>query len=288
MRSLPVVLSVVAFLASAVPVNASALKDRLERDLVGAWIVLGTEVYSNCNGTYSDNEVFSAGVSSKADLRFDPGELARVDKVKVKRSRVDLLLSLEEPILRRKQEGPFELFEEASCRIQLIFDVPRDWIKQADHRQILTTIDQSLTTFRSLGTAQDAPGWNRRVRDPLPEDYSDTLVRFEIWKAERDNLAIQTTSDQALDTAAAIAAGVRSDPAYLEGFADGTRELRYWSERDCDRLMSVSFDSVAERPGQDRDKAYKQGFRDGQELVFSLTLAQRLKGCYVPIPPMPE
>ena len=42
-----------------------------------------------------NNDVPAGGVSSKARHRFEPGELAKVDKINLKRSQIDLFLSLQ-------------------------------------------------------------------------------------------------------------------------------------------------------------------------------------------------
>ena len=267
---------------------ASALEDRMERDLEGAWATLRVEVYSNCSGAYNDNDVHASGVSAKADRRFKPGEVVKIDRIKVKRSRVDLLLTLAEPILKSHSDGPFILFSESPCKVQLIFDVPRDWIKAGDHRKILSEIDQRLMTFASFEEARTSSLWNGRERDPYPADYELTLIRHEIWQAEELNLEIQARTDQALETALHAASDVSDDPEYLKGFADGVEDMKFWSEDNCERLLSATFGSISENPPRDSNRRYKPGYRDGQELMFSLILAKRLEGCYVPVPRMPE
>ena len=284
----PLLVILTLLLSSPSTSLASALEDRMEKDLNGAWAALRVEVYSNCSGAYNDNDVNTSGVSSKADRRFDQGELVKIDKVKVKYSRVDLLISLSEPILKSRTDGPFKLYSEARCKVQLIFDVPRDWIKAKDHRKILSEIDQRLTTFPSYDAARISPLWNGRERDPYPEDYELTLIQHEIWSAEERNLEIQSRADVALETALQAASGVTDDPEYLQGFADGVQHMKFWSENNCDQLISARFSSHSDSPPRGKEKGYKQGFREGQELVFNLILAKRLQGCYVPVPPMPE
>ncbi len=267
---------------------ASALEDRMERDLEGAWAALRIEIYSNCSGAYNDNHINALGVAAKADRRFEPGEVVKIDRVKVKRSRVDLLLTLAEPILKNHSDGPFILFSESPCKVQLIFDVPRDWIKSGDHRKILSEIDQRLTTFASFEAARTSALCNGRERDPYPADYELTLIRHEIWQAEELNFEIQARADQALETALQVTSSVSNDPEYLKGFADGVQNMRFWSENDCDRLLSANFGSISDRPPKGSNRRYKPGYRDGQELIFNLILAKRLEGCYVPVPAMPE
>ncbi len=285
-RALPIAVVLISLVSAQV--SASALADRMERDLEGAWAALRVEVYSNCSGAYNDNHANASGVSAKADRRFDAGEIVKIDRVKVKRSRVDLLLTLAEPILKSYSDGPFTLYTEAPCKVQLIFDVPRDWIKTSDHRKILSEIDLRLTTFGSLEAARSSELWSGRERDPFPEDYELTLIQHDIWKAEERNLVIQTRSDEALQTALEVASDIRTDPEYLKGFADGVEDMKSWSEDDCDRLISADFRHVSDSPPNDSNRRYKPGYRDGQELIFNLTLAKRLEGCYVPVPAMPE
>ncbi len=288
MRKLQTILLSAALISCASTALASALEDRMERDLEGAWAALRVEVYSNCSGAYNDNHVNELGVSAKADRRFEPGEVVKIDRIKAKRSRVDLLLTLAEPILKSRSDGPFMLFSESPCKVQLIFDVPRDWVKAGDHRKILSEIDQHLTTFASFEAARTSSLWNSRERDPYPADYELTLIRHEIWQAEELNLEIQGRTDQALETALQAASGVSDDPEYLKGFADGVQNMKFWSENDCDRLIAASFGRISKSPPKDSNRRYKPGYRDGQELIFNLILAKRLEGCYVPVPPMPE
>lgn len=287
-RIAPVLVVAALLVLSASTTFGSALEDRMERDLEGAWAATRVEIFSNCSGAYNDNDVHASGISAKAERRFEAGELVKIDKVKVKYSRVDLLLSLGESILKEKTEGPFILYFEAPCKVQLIFDVPRDWIKKGDHRKILSEIDQRLTTFSSYGAAKTSPLWNGRVRDPYPEGYELTLLEHEIWQAEHRNIEIQDHADQALETALQAASGVSEDPEYLKGFADGVKVMKFWSENNCDRLIAATFSGHSMNPPRDSTKKFKRGFRDGQELIFSLILAKRLEGCYVPVPPLPE
>ena len=65
-------------------------------------------------------------VTGGGHWRFQPGELAKLDKVDVNRSRIDLHLSLSEPMLVPWQEGPFTLYRESACKVELEIAVPRE------------------------------------------------------------------------------------------------------------------------------------------------------------------
>jgi hypothetical protein len=271
-----------AFLTTSL--SASELGDSLNRELAGGWGVLEVEIHSNCGGTYSDNTVGSVGVSSKAKHRFSEGELVKIDKIKVKRQRVDLLLTLAVPLRQARMDGPFKLYDDLECRAQLIFPVGRGPVKRADVQAILTSIGERLTVFRSLAEAQNSDAWNGREPDPLPPDYDTTLQRHAVWQAEQTNAAVRQAIDRALSAAADIADDLSDDTDYLDGFAHGAEEMGSFSVSECSSLLSVSYNVYHDNPPKDRPSRWRDGYDDGQELVFNLLVADRLRACTVPVP----
>jgi len=267
---------------------ASQLEDRLHSRLQGAWSVLGVEVYSSCAGTYNDNTVAAGGVASKAGRRFEPGELVKIDKIKVKKERVDVLVSLAEPVLKSRTDGPFELFDEAGCKAQLILAVPREVVKAGNDALILEIITATLTPFESLDAARSSEAWNGRHRRPYPQDYGRTLARYEVWKAEQTNAAVAARRERAIEDAADIADDIDQDAEYLEGFAAGVEAMKDWSVTTCSTLISAELSHYDKNPPGDRTgHRFREGFDDGQELIFNVLLAQRLGRCLVPVPPAP-
>lgn len=268
---------------------AADLERDLEVRLEGAWAVAAVEVYSGCGGTYTNNSVTAGGVASRGDLRFEPGELVKVDKLTVKRSEVHLFLSLAEPVLVGRLDGPFQLFDERSCRVQFMLELGRATIAAGDVAAVLTRLTQVLEVHPSLEAAQSSERWNGRQRESYPEDYPETLARHAVWQAEQVNAAVAARSDQAFDDALRGLDRLRTEPAYMDGFAAGVEGARSWSDSVCDSLVSVSFGVVERQPPRERngERAWCQGFRDGQELTFNLLLADRLRGCFVPVPPLP-
>lgn len=280
-------------LLAATTTGAGELERAVDDRLEGAWAVAGVELVSGCGGFYTDNRVRDHGVSASADHRLPAGEVVHVDKVKVKRSRVDLLLSVDEPILVARQDGPFELFDEARCQVQLIVDLPREVIRSNDVGAVMAAVLEVLTPFGSRAEALASEAANGRQRRAFPPDYEVTLARHAAWQAERLNAAVAERAAAASDDAVRLTERIRRDPAYLDGFAAGVEAMRDWRERACDRLVDVPFGSVERDPpsGRVRDRSdeddWRAGYRDGQELVFSLQLAQRLQGCFVPVPEAP-
>ena len=279
-----VLLTTACILLGALPSPAVDLDDQLDKQLRGAWAVLEVEVYSSCSTTYSDNKVGAAGVASKADRRFSPGELVKIDKIKVKRARIDLLISLEVPVLMTTRNGPFELFDERDCKAQLIFEVPREVIKTRNIDAVLTVISSALTTSSKKKTAMKSDNWNGREREPYPDNYEQTLARYEQWKAEQINIAVTAGIDRSIAEAADVADDIESDADYLDGFAAGAEKMQEIRLSDCTQIIDASFTSSKKNPPSDKNSAWKRGFEDGQSLVFHLRRARKLKDCFVPVP----
>jgi len=274
-------------LAVAVVAGGSELGDRLDRELKGAWGVLEVEVYSACSGTYSNNEIGASGVASKAPNRFNPGELVKLDKIKVKRSRVDLLMTLVEPVLVSRIDGPFELYDERHCQVQLIFNVPREVIKTGDVETVLELVRSAFTIHPSPEAARNSDDWNGRERELFPADYEMTLARYAVWKAEEANIAISARAAQALAEATNIVDHIDRNPDYLDGLAAGVEKMRSVTLGDCGVLVTARVSTYDRNPPSDQNSRWKDGYRDGQRLLFDLMLAERLKHCQVPVPRMP-
>lgn len=288
MSRIVVFLATACVLIGATLSSAADLDDQLDKRLRGSWATLEVEVYSSCSSTYSDNKVGAAGVASKADRRFSAGELVKIDKIKVKRARVDLLTSLKEPILVTTKDGPFELYHERDCKAQLIFEVSRDVIKTRDVDAVLAVISSALTTHSTIDAAKESDGWNGRQRDPFPPDYDQTLVHYEIWKAEQINAAVAAAIEKATIEAAEAAEDIERDADYLDGFAAGAEEQQSLDIDDCDRLIDASFSTYKERPASDHSAKWKRGHEDGQSLVYHVHVLRELRRCFVPVPQTPH
>ncbi len=265
----------------------SDLDDRLNQRLKGAWAILEVEVYSGCAGTYSDNLVGDAGVAAKAQYRFEAGELVKIEKVNAKRQRVDLLLTLAVPYLTSRVDGPFELFDERQCQVQLIVPVPREDVKAGNDAVVVSRFDQLITLYPSLDDARDSDSWNEREIEPLPSDYDQTLARYAAWQAEQTNAAVNDAMRRAVEEAADVAEDLSDDSDYLSGFAAGAEKMSSFSTTDCSSLVATSLASHDTKAPEDKEKRWRDGWQDGQELIFNVLLAERLQTCRVPVPPVP-
>ncbi len=280
-----------AALAAAAPVAAEDLEDALRARWLGAWVVTKVETYSDCDSMYANNDINGTRVASRAGLGFAVGELAHVDKVNVKSSRVDVYITVTAPLRTPHQEGPFTLFDERTCKIQLLIDAAGKDIRAGNLEPVDAAIAQALEKFATRAEAEVSPAWNRRALEPLPADYPETLARYQAWKVEQVNAQLAAVREEAIDEAARVAQHVDDDPGYLAGFAKGTEEARYWSPGSCESIASASFAGFERREPKDHrgdepaHRSWRRGYHDGQVLAYNLVLARAVKGCFLPPPP---
>jgi hypothetical protein len=270
--------------AAALPAAAdvgAGLADRWH----GAWLITRTELYSDCDTHFTNNAVHGRVVSGKGAQRFAPGEVAKVEKLDLHKDRVDLLVTVVEPLRLSRQDGPFTLYDQAQCRVEVRIDLPRDLVKQGSLDALDRAMQPVLARFDSEPEARADAGWNRRRGEPIPRDYEQTLARYQVWKAAQVNVAVKGKMDQAVDEAAAVAARMRREPDYLAGFGDGVDKARDAYFGDCDWLLDSSEYAFTSTSNRGRDHDWSDGYLDGQRLVYWLELARRLRACLVPMPP---
>lgn len=276
-------LRLVAALGLALPAAVGA--DSLERELAhrweGAWVIVAPDTWSGCGGAYTDNDVRGDLVVSRGEHRFAPGELAVVRKVDVFRHRVELRMEIAEPLLVPFQDGPFTLYDELACRIELQLPRPPS-ASRAD--QLDAMVARHLERHPDAESARRSAGWNGRRREPYPENYDRTLAEHRRWKAAETNAAIDARRDAALEEASRLLARFERDADYREGFAAGVEKGRdRYLANDCAQLLTAGVWTFVESPPSGSGAAWRRGFEAGQALVFHLEVGHRLGGCYVPV-----
>ena len=285
-------LSALALVESPRPVEASDLEHQLEARWRGAWVLTNVDTYSDCAGLHTNNRVNGTLVTSRGRMKFRPGELAQVVKVDLKRARLDMLLSLPEPILVSYQDGPFTLYNEARCLMELEVELPREVVSKSNLDGIDTALQPILKRHTSQDEAMQAKAWNRRKRDAYPADYDETVAEHTIWKAEQANATVRAKIDKAMAETSRLADRVSVDADYLKGFAAGIEAMRAVDLGRCGDLMSRDFTTVAPAPARvslaafagEAANRYTSGYQDGQRLVFGLESLRRLPQCLVPVP----
>lgn len=266
-------------LALAPAAAAADLEQPLNARWRGAWVVVSPAIASACDGFYSDNSIVGNRADSRARRRFDAGELARVERIGVKRARIDVFLDLAEGILEPRQEGPFTLYDERTCKVQL--QVPVD--AKLDPVRVEARLAELLELHETAAAAESSRSWNGRRREPYPEDYDRTLARYEAWRVEQQNAAVGERLDDAIEEAALVKERIRTDADYLDGFAAGVEKVRHHGFGDCPTLATSRL--YPDSPGGSRSSTWKSGYEDGQRLAWNLELARRLRRCFVPLPP---
>jgi len=277
--------------------SPAAFAASLERDVKsrwpGAWVVTTVESYSDCGGLYTNNRINGTLVKGRGNYGFQPGELAKVDKIDVNRSRVDVLLSLNEPVLIAYREGPFTLYREARCRIEMEVMVPREVVKSKDSDSVEDALLVVLERYTTEDEALASDAWNGRERDPYPADYDRTLAELAVWRATQTNDAVQASLDHALAETTRVGYSISSDSDYLAGFARGVEDARTVEVQGCPQLMAMELDDPPHHRGRPHpadetaEQRAERGFRDAQTLIRGLEMIERLPACFVPVPPLP-
>jgi hypothetical protein len=286
---------ILALAALSAPALAGQLEDALEARWRGAWVLMTTDIYSDCAGTYTRNDVNGELVRSRGRFRFRRGELAQVKDFDLERSGLELALSLPEPLLLPYEDGPFTLYKEVRCLASLDVELPRPVVKSNDPRRIEAALQPLLLRFASEEDAMLSRAWNRRVREEYPEDYDRTLARHAAWKAEQTNAAIQARIDQAAEETSRITGRVNSDHDYLKGFSAGIEAVRDIDISECDDLLRYTFQNIVPKPPQvpaallgPPAAEFQRGFQDGGRLVFGLESMRQLPKCMVPVLEVPD
>ena len=282
---------VVAMLGIPAAASAAGVEKQVNSRWLGAWVVTRAEMYSNCNGLSTDNRVNGTLVSGRGVRRFRPGEMAKVTKVDAGRSRIDVRISLAEPVLLARQDGPFTLYDEAGCLVELEIEVPRDQVKHQDIQSLDRQIGAVLERYSAVEEARNSRSWNKRTREPFPEDYERTLRAHAAWKAEQFNARVQAKLDEAARVSDQVTARVSDDPNYLKGFADGIQAAREASAAACPAMLAANLKEIATGTvtlaGVGTVSAttpYARGYDDGRRLVVGLALLRSLPGCFVEVP----
>jgi hypothetical protein len=270
---------------------------RIERELEARWrgahVVLEVESRSHCNGRYSDNRINGRFSQGTGDQRFEAGELGHVENLDVKRSRVDVLVDISEPILVGYAAGPFTLYDERTCKVELEIEVPRELVREDDIDAIDELMQQTMDRFVTLDEALASDLWNGRERAEYPPDYEETLFAYEVWKVEQHNLAVEALLAESDAVLGAVSAAISSDRHYVEGFADGVESSRpSTATAACDGVVTLNLGRPYVKPprhlGGDDEAQWRRGYADGYLLVRALHLRETLPGCFLEPPSAPR
>jgi hypothetical protein len=277
---------VLTLLLAAQTLHAGKVQENAKSRWLGAWVVTTIETYSDCGASFTNNRINGNLVKSRGAHAFERGELAKLLKLDAKRSRIDVSLSLAEPILLPYQAGPFTLYKELHCKVELEVEIPRESIKSKDHDSVEETLLIVLERYASQGEARTSDAFANRVIDDYPEDYETTLHEHSVWIAETNNEAVRDKFEQAMGETNRLSERLTSDPEYLEAFIHGVETARESDLRKCSTLLAIDLDRKKRNakdttPEQARTH---RGYEDGKNLIYGLEMISRLPDCYVGVP----
>lgn len=264
-------------------VAAADLQDDLNARWRGAWIIVKGDIYSNCNGLTTDNRISGDLLRGNGRFAFAPGELARITKVDSKRRRVDVKLELRENLLVEYRDGPFTLYREAACEVELVIDFNNQRTKDLGVAGIEAQFSDWFERHARLDDAMDSPGWNGRLREPYPDDYDATLFAHEVWRVEQHNELIAVRIEESQQKIGYVLASVSTDREFGAGLGLGMAAMRDSIDDSCNRLVSSSLRTFASKH-EATSSEEANGFETGQELAYHIELSRRLAGCYLEPP----
>lgn len=289
-----ILLAFLILITAPVDSARAGLQDDLNARWGGSWVVVDGELASNCDGSYTNNEANGRLVRGDGRVTLPPGELARIHKMDLKKHRVDVFLDVQEPVLLPHQVGPFELYQEFTCQVELLVHIPGEKAKAQGLAEIETELDLLLDRYLRAEEAQTSPNWNRRERKSYPPDYEETLAEYRAWKVEAFNEAVEVRIGDSLETSSRLMASIqsvtRSGPRYQAEFGTGlvlgigvmTENL----QGSCEQLVASQTSTYA-RSVNAPNRAWADGFNAGQRLAYHAGLAERLQSCFATPPPPP-
>jgi hypothetical protein len=271
---------------------SAATAGDLQRELAGrwrgSWVILEVGVRSDCGGMYTNNRLNGRRVTGSGAYTFGAGELAQIEKVDLHRARLDVLLTLAEPMRTSWQDGPFTLYGQTTCRVELQAELPRSVVASGDVAAVEGALSQALERHDAREEAEASRAWNVRQVEPYPRDYEETLAEHARWRAEQTNAAVRDRIGQAQAETVRVTERIESDDAYLSGFARGVERARDLAWPACEGMVRGGVEGfVARVPAGEKTDAQRRqdrGFEDGQRLVVSLELGRRLPVCIVSAP----
>ena len=233
----------------------------------GVWVVLKTEVYSDCADSFTTNRLAGEGVESSGARRFAPGETARIRSAKNKRRGIEVRLDLIDAVLVPRAAGPAVVHDERSCFVALEIEAPGERIRSSDDERIRRILAPVLDRFPTLEAARASPAWNRRAPERRPREEEPTEAEVRRWRTTRTAVAL----DQAL---ALLRRSLpqSSESEYVERFARGMRQIRQRGVPACEAMLrGVVEPPQTWPPSPPRDR--------GRAFAYALGAVDRLVAC---------
>jgi hypothetical protein len=262
-------LSVLLLFAPAAPAFADA-ESELQAEWRGVWALTRTAVFSECTDHFTDNDVVGDRVSGKA-LRFEAGEGAQVSGLDWTISGLKVRIELSEPFRVEWRDGPYTLYEQRRCRVEL--RLPRQ--ARPNAAAASAAIARLLERVEGEGEIAASPAWNRRRVADYPADWERTKAEYDAWKTAQINAAVGRKLDEVIAQAEHVVEWSQQDDDYAAAFVAGMHARRYESFSSCDSALDASF-YVHGSSSKSR-----RGWEDGQRLAWAVNVAAELRKCFV-------
>jgi len=256
------------------------LQDDLNSRWRGAWAVVDGDLYSNCSGSATNNRVSGDLIMGSGRRSFAPGELVRITRVDVRRRRVDVFLDVNENVLIEYQDGPFTLYNEASCEVELLFDFANERTRDVGFAGIDAQFNQWFERYARLADAEQSDKWNERERRPYPADYEQTLAEYHAWQIEEHNRLVDARINESIGKTGQLLTQVVAGDDFGAGLSHGIAAMRQAISDDCDRLVASGPGTFATSPDA-AEENWTNGYKTGQELAYYVELGRLLQACYI-------
>ena len=241
---------------AAGPVHAERGED-LQATWHGAFVLTRTPLFSECSIT-SPTTASPVAAWVRQEPALLPGEIATIDKVEVTWTRIDVSLTFLEPFRVTWKDGPYTLYDQHRCRVQLNMDLPRDVRKDATKAS--AAIAAMLQSFPSEALARHAAEYNKRKVEAYPAGWERTKAEYETWRVTHLNARIQEKIDTLLRESQDALDRGHDDDEYLKCFGKGARTRSYQSFGSCDSLLNDYFLSSGSCDNQ-------RGYDDGERMA---------------------
>ncbi len=254
-----------------IPLPALAdAESELQAQWRGVWALTRSAVFSECTDHFTDNDVLGDRAAGKA-LRFEAGEGVQVSGVDWTMSGLKVRIELREPFRVEWRDGPFTLYEQRRCRVELKF--PRD--ARPNAAAASAAIARLLERVGGESDLAASAAWNRRRVAAYPADWERTRAEYDAWKTAQVNAAVGRKLDDVLEQADRIVESSQGDEDYAAAFVAGLQARRYESFSSCASALDASFYV------QGSNSQSRRGWEDGQRLAWSINLAAELRKCFV-------
>jgi hypothetical protein len=266
------------------------LGNRLEDRWTGAWVVTATETFSDCAGTYTDNEVTGTRVASRGGERFEAGIPAHIDSLEMMRDQLKVRMTLSINMMAEREHRDFTLRALSPCEVVMKVLLPPDVHRgggDGDLFAVEALMGQVIEKESDERSAILASNFLPQTDPEYAVARGEVLARQEQRRTTVDTQAVEARLEQWRAETALLSRQMSQDPDYLAGFGRGVEAQRAAAPATCADVLR-SDPSLAPVRGDNgaafaarggRQKAWARGYEDGVRLTQGLEALRVLPTC---------